>query len=268
VSTVAAGQRPDWEWYQRASDQVAADDLNAAEETIEGALVAGHLWRVSLLIAPTLQALRGRDRFEALASEARGRADRRHLEPFVITAAPRIQTHVAPLLLVLHGATGNALAELERWRPAIELGWIVAAGQSSQPATEDGFCWDPPRERVAQDLRVIAAQLPPHGRVVVAGFSQGAWIALNLGLEANILVAGSVVMIAPFAGPDPNLPAAWRRLKVSILVGENDDYRTPVELLAQQLTHHEHHVELEVIPDLGHAYPADCVARLPNLLRR
>jgi predicted esterase len=268
LSSLVAGQRPDWEWYQRASEQVAANELDAAEETIEGALVAGHLWRVSLLIAPTLQALRGRDRFETLASEARRRVDRRHLEPLVLTAAPGIQSHIAPLLLVLHGATGNASVELERWHPATKLGWIVAAGQSSQPATEDGFCWDPPRERVAMDLRVIAAKLPLHGRVVVAGFSQGAWIALNLGLQADIVVAGSVVMVAPFAGPDPNLPAAWRRLRVSILVGESDAYRTPVELLAQQLTQRDHHVSLEVIPDLGHAYPADFVARLPNLLRR
>ena len=263
-----ARERPDWEWYQRASEQVAADELDAAEDIIESALVAGHLWRVSLLLAPALQALRGRDRFETLASEARRRVDGRHLEPLVITAGPGSPSHVAPLLLVLHGATGNASIELERWRPATRLGWIVAAGQSSQPATADGFCWDPPRERVEQDLRLIAAKLPPHGRVVVAGFSQGAWIALNLGLQANIVVAGSVVMIAPFAGPDPDLPAAWRRLKVSILVGENDTYRTPVELLAQQLGQRDHHVSLEIIPDLGHAYPADFVARLPSLLRR
>jgi predicted esterase len=261
-------ERPDWEWYQHASDQVAAHELDAAEETIDSALVAGNLWRVSLLIAPALKALRGRERFEALASEARRRVDERHIEPLVITAAPGTQSPVAPLLLVLHGATGNASLELERWRPATKLGWIVAAGQSSQPATEVGFCWDPPRERVAQDLRLIAAKLPPHGRIVVAGFSQGAWIALNLGLQADIVVAGSVVMIAPFAGPDPNLPAAWRRLKVSILIGEGDTYRTRVELLAQQLTEREHHVSLEVIPGLGHAYPVDFVARLPNLLRR
>lgn len=268
MASFVAGERPDWEWYQRASEQVAAGELDAAEATIEGALVAGHLWRVSLLIAPTLQALRGRDRFEALASEARHRADGRHLEPLVLTAAPEIQRHISPLVLVLHGATGNASVELERWRPATKLGWIVAAGQSSQPATSDGFCWDPPRERMAKDLRVIAAQLPPHGRVVVAGFSQGAWIALDLGLQADLVVAGSVVMIAPFAGPDPNLPAAWRRLRVSILVGENDTYRTPVELLAQQLSQRDHHVALEVIPDLGHAYPVDFVARLPHLLAR
>jgi predicted esterase len=263
-----AGERPDWEWYQRASEQVAAAELDAAEQTIDTALGAGHLWRVSLLIAPALQALRGRDRFETLVSEARRRVDGRHLEPLVITATPANQSHVGPLLLVLHGATGNASLELERWQPATRLGWIVAAAQSSQPATEDGFCWDPPRERVAQDLRLIAAQLPPHGRVVVAGFSQGAWVALNLAMQADIVVAGSVVMIAPFAGPDPNLPAAWRRLKVSILVGENDTYRTPVELLAQQLTQRDHHVSLEIIADLGHAYPADFVARLPMLLRR
>jgi predicted esterase len=264
---LVAVERPDWEWYQRAGEHVAAGRLEAAEEIIEAALGAGHLWRVSLLIAPSLQPLHGRERFEALAAEARRRVEARHLKPLVLLATPKDGRPVAPLVLVLHGATGNAAIELERWRRATELGWIVAAGQSSQPATADGFCWDPPRERIWQDVRAIAAQLPLHGRVVGAGFSQGAWIALNIGLQADVVVAGSVVMIAPFAGPDANLPAAWRRLKVSIVVGEHDTYRAHVERLAQQLTQHEHHVSLEVVPDLAHAYPTDFVARLPKLLR-
>jgi predicted esterase len=261
---LVAGERPDWEWYQQSSEQVAAGQLDAAEDTIEAALDAGHLIRVSLLLAPTLDPLRGRPRFESLAAEARRRIDALGLEPKVLVAnAGRL----APLLLTLHGATGNAADELERWRPATELGWIVAAGQSSQPATETGFCWDPPRERIGRDLRAITAMLPPHARVVVAGFSQGAWVALNAALQADIIVAGAAVMIAPFAGSDANLPPAWRRLRIPILVGENDSYRDPVERLAKQLQDREHHVFLDVIQGLGHAYPADFAERLPTLLR-
>ena len=136
---------------------------------IAEALSAGNLWRVSLLIAPNLEPLRGRSRFERLASEARRRVEERSFQPLVLVAKPREQTHLRPLVLVLHGARGDAQTELERWRPATEMGWIVAAGQSSQPATEDSFCWDPPRERVWHDLRVIGAHLPPHARVVMAG---------------------------------------------------------------------------------------------------
>jgi hypothetical protein len=74
-------------------------------------------------------------------------------------------------------------------------------------------------------------------------------------------------MVAPFAGPDTNPPPAWRRLKVTILVGEKDAYRGPVERLAGQLKERGHHVSVDVITGLGHAYPPDFEARLPGLLR-
>ena len=261
-----AGERPDWEWFRRACEAVAAGNLAAAEQISADALAAGHLWRVSLLTAPALAPLQGRTRFDDVVVEARRRAEARHLEPRLLTAMPQ-RAGLAPLVLVLHGATGNAATELERWRPATKLGYIVAAAQSSQPATADGFCWDPPRERVWQDLRAIVRLLPPHARVVVAGFSQGAWVALNLALEGRTVVAGTVVMVGPFAGPDANLPPAWRRLRVSILIGEVDPYRANVERLAEQLTRGGHHVHLEVISGLGHDYPPDLAARLPALLR-
>ena len=262
-----AGERPDWAWFARSSEQVAGGQFDAAEVTIAAALQAGHLWRVSLLLTPGLAPLLGRERFESLASEARRRVEARNLRPIVLTALPPNAGSIAPLLLILHGATGNAMDELERWRPATELGWIVAAAQSSQPATEHGFCWDPPRERVWRDLREIATALPPHGRVVLAGFSQGAWVAINAALRADIIVAGTAVMVAPFAGPDVGLAGGWRRLRISILIGESDAYRGPVEALAKQLMEREHHVSLEVVSNLGHAYPPDFAERLPGLIR-
>lgn len=198
-----AEERPDWNWYQRASEEVSAGRLEHAEDAIESALQAGHLWRVSLLASPVLEPLQGRARYEAAAAEARRRAEKRNLRPLVLTAMLPNPRPIVPLLLVLHGARGNAAQELERWRPATDLGWMVAAGQSSQPATADGFCWDPPLERVMQDLRAIATMLPVHGRVVLAGFSQGAWIALVAALQAEVIAAGTVAMVGPFAGPDP-----------------------------------------------------------------
>ena len=262
-----SAERPDWEWYRRSCELIAAGELDAAEDVISGALEAGHLWRVSLLSAPAIRTLEGRPKFESTALEARRRSEQRHLHPEVLIACPPHRGGALPLLLVLHGATGNAAMELERWRPATDLGYVVAAAQSSQPATADGFCWDPPRERVWEDLRAIVAGLPAHARVVLAGFSQGAWIALLAAMQADVVVAGTVIMVGPFAGADPNLPHAWRRLRVSILVGAEDPYRGPVEALARQLSEREHHVSTEVIPNLGHAYPHDFADSLPKLLR-
>ena len=259
-------ERPDWDWYQRASDLVAAGDLEGAERAAAAALDAGHLLRVSLLLSSRLDPLRGRHAFERTAAEARRRVAARHDKPLVLTAMPERRSGVAPLVLVLHGATGNARTELERWRPATELGFIVAAAQSSQPATEEGFCWDPPRERIWEDLRAIAPMLPRHGRVVMAGFSQGSWIALLVALEANLIVAGTALMFGPFAGDLDTLPPAWRRLRISIFAGEND-HREGVSRLAEKLQTNGHHVNSEVIPDLGHEYPPDFAQRLPALLR-
>ncbi|MGH7764432.1 MAG: hypothetical protein ACREOM_08455, partial [Candidatus Dormibacteraceae bacterium] len=243
-----AAERPDWEWYRHASELVAEGRLDEAERVAASALEAGHLWRVSLLPAPALEALRGREVFESVAAEGRRRVAARNLKPSVLIVKPARMANLTPLLLAFHGSAGNAAAELERWRQAAELGYIVASGQSSQPATADGFCWDPPRERVWQDLNAIIGALPLHARVVLAGFSQGAWVALNAALSGDVVVAGGVIMVAPFGGPTANLERAWRRLRIAVLVGEEDVYRADVGRLAHDLEARGHHLWLEIIP--------------------
>ena len=261
------GERPDWAWFEHARSAVAAGDLDGAERYAADALAAGHLWRVSLLLAPALDPLRGRPRFEEVLAEARRRVAARNLTPKLLLERAANRAGIAPLLLVFHGATGTAAREIEHWKPASKLGYIVAAAQSSQPATEDGFCWDPPRERIWQDLRAIVHGLPVHGRTVLAGFSQGAWVALNLALKGDVIQAGTVVLVAPFAGPADALEPAWRRLKISIIVGGDDVLRTDVDRLAADLKQRDHHVSLEVVDGVGHAYPPGFETSLPALLR-
>jgi predicted esterase len=143
-----------------------------------------------------------------------------------------------------------------------ELGFIVAAAQSSQPATDDGFCWDPPRERIWQDLRAIAVQLPAHARIVLAGFSQGAWVALNAALRADLFPAQAVLMFGPFVGSLENLERSARRLKVVVTLGQEDGFGGDVERLVEGLRERGHHVWLDVVPNLAHAYPPDFAERL------
>src|SRR5439155_11139442 len=119
--------------YPRSCELIAAGDLEAAEDVISAALEAGHLWRVSLLSTPAIRTLEGRPKFESIAQEARRRVEERHLRPQILTAFPPHRGGATPLLLILHGATGNAAKELDRWRPATDLGYVVAAAQSSQP---------------------------------------------------------------------------------------------------------------------------------------
>lgn len=136
LSSFVAGERAA-RWYQGSMELVAAGRLDEAERCIADALEAGHLWRASLLLSPMLDPLRGRPEFERLAAEARSRVAVRGLKPLVLTAPPAKARRLAPLVLVLHGARGNAAAELERWRPppSSALSWRPRSRHSRRPRT-------------------------------------------------------------------------------------------------------------------------------------
>jgi len=262
----SAPERRDFTWLGMLACHVALDDLPGAAATLRRALDQGCLWRLSLLGDPSVAPVLANVACAEVIEEARRRVAARHLRPEVLVVeAPGPGLH--PLLLVLHGATGNAATTLPSWLPARELGYTVAAGQASQPASADGFCWDPPRERVWEDLKAIAAGLPAHGRVVLAGFSQGAWVALNAALRGDPFPAAAVVMVGSFVPHPLHLEPAARRLRVAVLNGADDPHTERLPDLQALLADRGHRVSVEVIPALGHALPDDFAARLPNLLR-
>jgi len=262
----SAPERRDFMWREMLACHLALDDLPAAARALRRALDQGCLWRLSLLNDPALAPVLVDGACAAVIEEARRRVAARHLRPEVLVA-DAAGPGIHPLLLVLHGATGNAASTLPHWLPARGLGYTVAAGQASQPASADGFCWDPPRERVWEDLAAIAAQLPAHGRVVLAGFSQGAWVALNAALRGDPWAAAAVLMVGTFVPSRLELEPAARRLRVAILNGSDDPHTENLADLQAMLAERGHRVSVEVIPGLGHALPHDFAARLPELLR-
>ena len=246
--------------------QAERRDLAAAAAYLRQELDAGRLWRVSLLADPMLAALWEDPVCRQIMEEARRRVAARGFQPSLLVE-PAARSGLRPLLLVLHGARSTAAATIPHWRPARDLGYTVAAGQASQPASADGFCWDPPRERVWEDLNAIEALLPAHGRVVLAGFSQGAWIALQTALRGHPFAAAGVVMVGTFVGALANLEPASRRLRIAILNGADDAYTDRLGELQKVLSDRGHHVTVELVLGLGHAYPDDFAARLPGLLK-
>ena len=258
--------RRDYLWSQLAACHVALRDLPGAAAVMQRALNANCMWRISLLNDPALAAAVSDPVCREVIDQARRRVADRRFKPGVLVEAAAGPS-IRPLLLALHGATGCAAETLPRWLPARELGYTVAAAQASQPASADGFCWDPPRERVWQDLDEVAAMLPVHGRVVLAGFSQGGWMALQAALRGLPFAAAGVVMVGTFVGDLANMEPAARRLRVAVLNGAEDAYSDRLGELRTLLVERGHQVTLEIVPGLGHAYPHDFAARLPGLLR-
>ncbi len=258
--------RRNFTWMFLAAAHAAMGDLNAVARVLRQALDANVLWRLSLLQIPEMELVRSDPASIAVIEEARRRIELKNYQPQVVVEHP-LRAGIAPLLLHLHGANGNAAGELPHWRGAAGLGWIVAAGQSSQPSAEDMFCWDPPPERAWQDLRTIASILPAHARMVMSGFSQGAWVALQAALRSDIFQPAGVIMVAPFlAGPE-RLEPSGRRLRIAMILGEEDPIIRQAEAVIDALTARGHHVEVLRVAGLGHAYPDDFAERLRGLLQ-
>ena len=120
----------------------------------------------------------------------------------------------APLLVILHGAGGDARQVLPMARPAADdLGILVVAPESR------GRTWDVIRGGYGPDVRfldralaaVFARYSVDPARVAIAGFSDGASYALSLGL-ANGDLFGRVLAFSPgfvAAGPRHGRPRVF-----------------------------------------------------------
>ncbi len=257
--------RHNFTWMYLAAAHVALGDFRLVAQVLRQALDANALWRLSLLEVPELELLRSDPECQAVIEEARRRIEVKHYRPLVVVEQPP-HGGIAPLLLHLHGANGDAASELPHWRVATRLGWIVAAGQSSQPSAEDRFCWDPPPERTWQDLREIASMLPAHARVVLSGFSQGAWVALQAALRSDIFQPAGVIMVAPFLAGRERLEPSGRRLRIAMVLGEEDPITRQPDAMIDALAGRGHHVEVVRLARVGHAYPDDFSEQLPLVL--
>ncbi len=257
--------RRNYTWMFLAAAHAAMGDLRSVAQVLQQALDANVLWRLSLLEVPELEVVRVDPGCLAVIEKARRRVAAKHFRPLAIVEQPP-HIGMAPLLLHLHGANSDAVSELPQWRGAAELGWIVAAGQSSQPSAEDRFCWDPPPERTRQDLREIASMLPAHARVVLSGFSQGAWVALQAALRSDTFQPAGVIMVAPFLADRERLEPSGRRLRIAMILGEEDPVIQQPDAVIDALADRGHHVEVVRLAGLGHTYPDDFAKWLPRLL--
>ncbi len=118
------------------------------------------------------------------------------------------QGQPAPLIVLLHGAGGEAAGGLSLMGGVAETYRIVMAAPSSRDST-----WDGVRGAFGPDVRVINRALErifslvsvDPDRVAVGGFSDGASYALALGLANGELFSNIVAFSPGFAPPVPRV---------------------------------------------------------------
>lgn len=166
----------------------------------------------------------------------------------------------APLMVVLHGATGNGERMLGRWRETAEQAGLLVLAPDSRERTWDVLTagYGPDVERLDRALAETFARFavdPAH--LLVEGFSDGASYALSLGLANGDLFSHVLANSPGFCWP-PSINGQPRFL----LTHGTEDAVLPInrtsrmlapqlELAGYDVTYHEfaggHSLTLEIM---------------------
>jgi len=244
-----------------------AGDPDRAVRALADALSAGHSFAESLLREDDdLAALQGTSEFERLVRESSERHAARlaAIEPRMIVLAPAVEAPVpVGLLLALHGNNARAEDASAQWSPAVDRGWLVALPQASEPGL-DGGVWNDRDHASAQ----LAAQLEElrrghaldQERIVLAGFSRGAEIAIWLALTGTIAARGFIAV-----APSPNAVDFYadaieqgrdRDARGFMLIGADDQsFCERGRALGDSMRARGLACRVDTVPGLGHAFP-------------
>jgi predicted esterase len=197
-------------------------------------------------------------------TEFRAEAERSEILTLVPPGEPK---ELRPLVVVLHGYGGSPapMAALYR-RVALELGAILAAPSAIRPGPGgQGYTWTFRDEAEWWVLRAIERVTAEHevdpSRLVLAGFSQGAGVALAVGLAHPERFAGILAAAGPF-DEEWMRPPPDANLKVYLLVGQEDPAVLSSREAEAVLRADGLDVRLRVIPGLGHAFPQRATTEL------
>lgn len=260
--------------YLRSCASARAGKPDQAVALVQQAFDKGY-WYGELIMreSPSYATLQGRPEFERLVELARVRQTEASSTPQLLVVEPeggRNREQPFPTLVVLHGNTQTGQAALNAWRAATQQGWLVASIQSSQTTSYNMYIWDN-QETAVRDVESQFARLRGEynldtTRLVLAGFSYGGETALRASLTGLVQARG-FVLLGP-GGDAFSRPEEWRPmieqakgkgLRGYVLLGEQDteDLRGAAKTMVRLLNEGGIPCELEMLPDLGHAYPQD-----------
>ncbi len=252
-------------------------DGDRAMETLRDAVRSGVWWSDSQLLSEEdLAPLRGRTEFAEIVkhcrrlkldAETNSKPDFLYFEP---------DTTQEILLLTIHGRGSTAKAMADRWKAVtMKLGATLAVPQSTQMFSKGRFCWDDPnrmeKDVVAAHANILSLRRFQHNRTILAGYSQGANIAIYLSLR-RVIPAGGFIAVSPGTErSDLNMKrlldeGAGRELKGWIVAGEQDPRFAQTTQLHEMLVESGVSCEFIVHRDMGHDYPRDFGSALRSAL--
>jgi len=260
----------------RMSMACRLNQKNLALQVLNEAVQAG-CWYDGLETDPDYQILYGDSEFERLVKicvqrRAQAMAD---AVPVVKTLPPDPRFSPYPLLLALHGNNSSVEIQAKHWDLAVQHGWLLALPQSSQvfaPGTYTWNDWEWAQQEVCERYTTLCKTYPiDPQRVVLAGFSLGAGLALWLVLSGAIQAQG-LILVGPFLQDINDIipfleQHAPSGLRVYLVAGQRDRYCLEIaQQLATLLPQYGIACKLDEYSDLEHNFPLDFEKKLPEAL--
>ena len=146
-----------------------------------------------------LEPLRSMPEFETIANLCRQRQQAAQQAAQPVLCCEETQPN-KPVVLVLHGDQQNAAITLPYWQPVKQMGYALAAAQSTELQVSDGYLWDD-EEQAAEQLASHWKNLQEQGvqveNSVLGGFSSGGRAALYAVLSGAVAPKG-LILVAPW----------------------------------------------------------------------
>ena len=245
----------------------AAGDKKGALDAMMSAISRGMWWSERQIRTESdLAALQGDSHFESMVDVCKLKQHNATFtaKPDLLVLKPNGKGPF-PLLIALHGENSSAEHDVSLWESVVEQGWMLAMPQSSQPSGPNAYGWDD-ETRAMIEINAHYLSLLKHfpierGRVVLAGFSQGAIMATVLALDGLVRVRGFIAVSPDSTGLtklDLAVKSAQRRrLAAYLVMGGRDFQYAKLKGIPATLSGAEIACKLEEYPTMGHAFPAD-----------
>jgi predicted esterase len=182
-----------------------------------------------------------------------------------------------PILMYLHGRGGNPAEDCRKWaKVGTQFGWVVCPSGAGI-AEAYGKTWangagDAQRtiDGTLQALREkYKGRVQRRGNVLI-GFSEGAFVAMQVGLRDQKTWTKWLILGASdqYWGTDPTEALDEQKRKVRrvyLLTGENDGVAPNTVRVGDTLKKNKVPVKVRLVPGMGHEVPSD---RMVSTYRR
>jgi predicted esterase len=264
--------------------QTRLGENDKAVESLRQGLRGGVWWSEHWLLGDAdLLPLHDREDFKELLAECASRGHQAQLGARpglnVYTPLGYSDDRTCPLMIALHGRDTNDVDFSQDWKSAKTNGVVLAVPRSSQLGSIGSFHWDDLDKAEQEIARAYSSVKKTYKidarKVILAGYSQGAALAIYLTLKKRVPSVG-FIGVAPSLSISPGTSEEWPNLMRSgtgsglrgwLFVGDQDPRFQEQKAMHAEMVHRGLQCQIAVAEGVGHAYPRDFGSKLTSAIQ-